>query len=76
MAQVLSTFSRLEQSRFEAFRRSTFAGDAISKYVAQLLIQRKHPENVGSRKPILSELCAPNQSEEITIVVSTLEYDE
>jgi chemotaxis protein histidine kinase CheA len=39
MAQVLSTFSRLEQSRFEAFRRATFCGDAISRYIAQCMIQ-------------------------------------
>ena len=37
MTKVLSTFNRLEQSRFEAFRRSTFRGDAISQYVAHCL---------------------------------------
>ena len=72
MAQVLSTFSRLEQSRFEAFRRSTFQGDALSKYVAHLLIEKKHRSELGRRAPILSEVCAPGQAEEITIVVSTL----
>lgn len=37
MTQVLSTFNRLEQSRFEAFRRSSFRGDVISAYVAHCL---------------------------------------
>jgi len=37
MAQVLSTFNRLEQSRFEAFRKATFRGDAISTYVSHCL---------------------------------------
>lgn len=37
MTQVLNTFSSLEQSRFEAYRRSTFRGDSISKYVAHCL---------------------------------------
>ena len=88
MAQVLSTFSRLEQSRFEAFRRVTFPKDAISKYVAHCLIEEQHrpvsqgvptaPDTkttVGSkpiREPILSEVVAPGQAEDITIVVATL----
>jgi hypothetical protein len=70
MAQVLSTFSRLEQSRFEAFRRATFCGDAISKYVAHCLIQQYHGDR--DRSPVLSQVCSPGQAEEITIVVSTL----
>jgi len=53
MTQVLSTFHRMEQSRFEAFRRSTFRGDAISKYVAHCLEESEkcwYAENVKSRK--------------------------
>ena len=38
MAQALSTFNSLEQSRFEAFRRCTFCGDAISKFIAHCLL--------------------------------------
>lgn len=73
MAQVCSTFSRLEQSQFEAFRRAAFPSDAISKYVAQCLIDEHGCENgPTSRDPVLSELCAPGQGEEICIVVSTL----
>lgn len=74
MAQVLSTFSRLEQSRFEAFRRSTFPRDVISKYVAHCIMQRSHvlTSNKQPSQPILSHMCAPGQAEEITIVVNTL----
>jgi hypothetical protein len=69
MAQVLSTFSRLEQSRFEAFRRATFPSDAISKYVAHCLLQQ---DPTRKQAPVLSHVCAPGQSEEIAIVVNTL----
>ena len=53
MTQVLRTFNRLEQSRFEAFRRSTFRGDAISDYVAHLLAaseERAYAKNVKTRQ--------------------------
>lgn len=85
MAQVMSTFSRLEQSRFEAFRRATFPADVISKFVAHCLIEEQHrPVSRGvpistqleaqypSRAPVLSEVCAPGQSSEITMIASTL----
>lgn len=70
MSQVMSTFNRLEQSRFEAFRRAGFPADAVSTFVAHCLID-EHGQS-GRRAPILSELCAPGQAEEICIVVSTL----
>jgi hypothetical protein len=47
MAQVLSTFHRMEQSRFEAFRRCTFPSDAISQYIAFCLQQ--HYERTYAR---------------------------
>ena len=113
MAQVLSTFSRLEQSRFEAFRKAAFHGDAIAKYVAHCLIHEQHrPVSAGNtsvdapdirtripgassgptdrdgkqkarfrnlrpnphyqRRLVLSELVAPGQAQDITVVVSTL----
>jgi hypothetical protein len=79
MSQVLSTFSRLEQSRFEAFRRATFPSDAIGKYVAHCLLQQQDPtrrqqqQQAAAAAPVLlSHVCAPGQSEEITIVVNTL----
>ncbi|KAL3904344.1 MAG: hypothetical protein SGILL_010106, partial [Bacillariaceae sp.] len=90
MAQVLSTFSRLEQSRFEAFRRATFPRDAIAKYVAHCLIEEQHrpvsqgdataaakeswemPRTKPLREPILSEVVAPGQAEDISVVVASL----
>lgn len=73
MAQVCSTFNRLEQSRFEAFRRAALPSDAISKYVAHCLIDEHTGGGAPTRRaPILSELCAPGQADEICIVVSTL----
>jgi hypothetical protein len=94
MAQVISTFSRLEQSRFEAFRRATFPRDAIAKYVAHCLIEEQHrPISQGNlsrstilsqtgggggghhhhhREPILAEVVAPGQAEDIALIVSIL----
>ena len=48
MAQVLSTFTALEQSRFEAFRRCTFQSDAISKYIAHCLTRAEERRFVHS----------------------------
>jgi hypothetical protein len=77
MAQACSTFSRIEQSRFESFRRAAFPADAVSKYVAQCLIDEHYGETATTisttrRPPILSELVAPGHAEEICLVVSTL----
>ena len=77
MAQACSTFSRIEQSRFESFRRAAFPADAVSTYVAQCLIDEHYGERATTisscrRPPILSELVAPGHAEEICIVVSTL----
>eukprot|EP00536_Pseudo-nitzschia_multiseries_P010344 jgi/Psemu1/326017/estExt_fgenesh1_pg.C_3110008 len=119
MAQVLSTFSRMEQSRFEAFRKAAFPGDAIAKYVAHCLVHEQHrplsgaegmgcpsaaedadasdsllgaarrppstvrakhktrfrhlrPVGGANRRPVLSEVVAPGQAGDITVVVSTL----
>jgi hypothetical protein len=73
MAQVLSTFSRVEQSRFEAFRRSTFASDSIRNYVAHCLVAHQDPSALDPKKPPeLAHLCAPGQAEDITIIVSTV----
>lgn len=40
MAQMLSTFSNIEQSRFQAYRRVTFRSDAIEDWVASCLQHR------------------------------------
>jgi hypothetical protein len=43
MTQVLNTLNKLEKSRFEAFRRSTLPGNAVSEYIAHLLLlQNEH----------------------------------
>lgn len=41
MAKILSTFSKIEQSRFEAFKRVAFPTDTISDYVAHCLAERQ-----------------------------------
>lgn len=48
MSQVLSTFSATEKDRFAAYRRSTFASDAVSKYVAQCLV--KHSDEARNQR--------------------------
>jgi hypothetical protein len=50
MSQVLSTFSATEQDRFAAYRRSTFATDAISNYVAFCLAKHSNEANKQRRK--------------------------
>ena len=78
MAKILSTFSKIEQSRFEAFKRVSFPCDAVSKYVAHCLAERQDfhppPSNMvrASISPQLQDLVVPGQEEEITTVVATL----
>lgn len=53
MAQALSTFNAMELSRFEAFRRSTFRGDAVSDFVAFRLAEhneRQFAAREGTRR--------------------------
>ena len=38
MSRALSTFDASEQRRFEAYRRSTFAGDAVATFVSHCLV--------------------------------------
>lgn len=42
MAQMLSLFSNVEQSRFQAYKRSTFNATAIENYVSSCLIHKYH----------------------------------
>ncbi|CAB9528606.1 expressed unknown protein [Seminavis robusta] len=82
MAKLLSTFSKIEMSRFEAFKRVSFPCDAISDYVAHCLATRQgalpRPQPVGkflnfdNQQPRLEDLVVPGQQEEITTVVATL----
>ena len=75
MAQVLTTFSSLEQSRFRAFKRSAFNADAVEAWVAACL-QDRYSEiwsnasttQASSRK--LEDLVAPNQAQDIGLVVA------
>jgi len=48
MSQVLGTFSSIEQDRFAAFRRSTFAADAVSDFVASCL--EKHSNEASNQR--------------------------
>ena len=41
MAQMLSTFSKQEESRFEAFQRSSFQADAVEEFVAACICHRR-----------------------------------
>jgi hypothetical protein len=82
MSQILSTFSSVEHSRWEAYRRVVFPGDAVERYVALALrehmIRRhgQHPPptiNSTTTKPLqLRDLVVPQQAHEIGLVVSTL----
>jgi len=82
MAKILSTFSKMEQSRFEAFKRVSFPCNAIRDYVAHCLAERQQQQRhvpprgnqvfAATGPPQLADLVVPGQDEEITIVVTTL----
>jgi hypothetical protein len=75
MAQMLSTFSKLEQSRFEAFRRSTVPADAVHEWLAACLADRYSisPPSAGAGKSrSLADLVQPGQADSISMVVATL----
>ena len=69
MAQMLSTFSKLEQSRFEAFQRVSFPVDAVGDWVGACLSDRLHL--LPSIRP-LEDLVAVGQAGEIRTVVAVL----
>jgi hypothetical protein len=73
MAQMLSTFSKLEQSRFEAFRRSTVPADAVHEWLAACLADRYRisPPSAGKSRT-LADLVQPGQADSISMVVATL----
>ena len=68
MAQMLSTFSKVEQSRFEAFQRARLDLRHVEEWVASCLSERW---NLSHSRP-LSDLVAVGQAPEITLVVSIL----
>lgn len=69
MAQMLSTFSNVEQSRFQAYKRSCFSATAIETWVAACLEDRCGGGGGVSGRP-LTDLVAPGQAEEIGLVVA------
>ena len=68
MAQMLSTFSKVEQSRFEAFQRSRLASEHVADWTAACL---SHCWNLTTPRA-LQDLVAVGQAPEITLVVSVL----
>lgn len=87
MAKILSTFSKMEQSRFEAFKRVSFPFNAISQYVAHCLAEQQQTRrqqhvasNPNPRKmflaadatPQMHDFVVPGQEEEVATVVATL----
>lgn len=80
MAQILSTFSQLEQSRFSAFQRSVLPTAAVEEWLAAVLSDRFHrtttyhrisPTDISKASP-LADLVAPGQDQDIVMVVATL----
>lgn len=77
---MLSTFSKLEQSRFEAFRRSTVPSDAVQEWLAACLSDRYRHSSVDKQQQqqqrssslLLSDLVQTGQADPITSVVATL----
>jgi hypothetical protein len=76
MAQMLSTFSKLEQSRFEAFRRATVPADAIQEWLAACLADRYSVSppaaDSAEKSRTLADLVQPGQADPISMVVATL----
>jgi hypothetical protein len=70
MKQVLSTFSKLEQSRFEAFRKASFPGDAIGTYVAHCLMNEQHRSISTGDKSTSSER-GGNEEAAATVATNT-----
>ena len=68
MAQMLSTFSHVEQSRFEAFQRSRFSPAVVEEWVGAVLSQRYGLDENRA----LSDLVLPNQASDIVMVVGVL----
>lgn len=68
MWQMLSTFSHLEQSRFEAYQRATFSQDAVKAWVAATLSNRY---GLAELRP-LEDLVSPGQASDIGMIVSAL----
>ena len=75
MAQMLTTFSSLEQSRFQAYKRATFAADTVEQWVAACLQDRYQDTTTTSTTSTtyprpLEDLVAPGQAQDIGLVVA------
>ena len=74
MAQMLTTFSSLEQSRFQAYKRATFAADTVEQWVAACLQDRYQDTTSTSTSTTyprpLEDLVAPGQAQDIGLVVA------
>lgn len=83
MAQMLSTFSKMEQSRFEAFQRSALPQNTVQDWLVACLC-RKGPTSHSSvardaaasatshHRLQLDDLVAPGQASDISMVVATV----
>ncbi|GAX27350.1 hypothetical protein FisN_17Lh267 [Fistulifera solaris] len=68
MSQMLSTFSFIEQSRFEAYKRAKLNHPAVEDWVAACVSHHMSLEGPG--RP-LSDLVTPGSHREIAMVVAT-----
>lgn len=68
MSQMLSTFSSIEQSRFEAYKRAKLNHAAVENWVAACLSHHMSLEGPG--RP-LQDLVTPGSHREIVMVVAT-----
>lgn len=69
MAQMLSTFSKTEQSRFEAFTRASIDPATIGDWLAAVLANRHGVERQRRR---LEDFVADGQASDICLVVGAL----
>jgi hTAFII28-like protein conserved region len=78
MLQIMSTFSKLEQSRFEAFRRSAIPADTVESYMAAVLCHRWNvpPKMINGDSTRcfdgLADLVQPGTGNAMVTVVATL----
>lgn len=80
MAQMLATMGTMEQSRFQAFKRSCFSATAVQDWIAACLQDRFYDSSCNSTtsssgenqsKRPLADLVATGQATEIGLVVAT-----
>jgi len=86
MAQMLSTFSKMEQSRFEAFQRSALPQNTVQDWLVACLYRKGptgHPSvardaaasataSPSHHRLQLDDLVAPGQASDISMVVATV----